>query len=93
MYKPKKKDLEQPVTVADLIEFKDGVGDVVTDIVQKEVGNAKDAILASNDKLMHEVKAMREEQRAHSGNHKDLTDEMRGLKQRMKRVEAQVGIS
>ena len=93
MFKPKKKDLNQPVTVADLIEFKDGIGDVVTDIVQKEVGSAKDAILASNDKLMHEVKAMREEQKAHSGNHKNITEDIQGLKKRMNRAEAHVGIS
>ena len=62
MLKFKKKDLNQPVTLGVFVEFVDFVGDNVA--MKKDVEASTEKILASNDALMHEVKAMREESRA-----------------------------
>ena len=60
---------------------------------KKEMQKIKSDILASNDKLMHEVKAMREEQHAHSLNHKDITEDIQDIKHRVMAVEQQVGLA
>ena len=62
---------------------------------KKEMQKIKSDILASNDKLMHEVKAMREEQHAHSLNHKDITEDIqdfKNLKRRISAVEQHTGM-
>ena len=91
MLKFKKKDLNQPVTMGVFVEYVDFFNNNVA--MKKDIDASTDKILTSNDQLMHEVKAMREEQSAHSGNHKDLVDDIQDLKQRTKRLEAHAGIN
>ena len=115
MFKPTKEDLERPVKVKDLIEFKDELGDFIVETVatKKELASLKDVVLktqfelerkmdgmkdeftgmkdqvlTSNDKVAHELKAMREEQSSHSGNHRDITDTTLDHERRIKRLEA-----
>jgi len=46
-----KKDLNQPVTLGDFIEFTNDLGDVVESIVDKKIKESTNTILSSNDAL------------------------------------------
>lgn len=93
MFKPKVEDLERPVKVRDFIEFTEDIGNVLADIIQKEVGEAKDTILASNDKLMLELKTIREEQSMKIGRDDRQDEEINETKEKVKAVEQRVGIA
>lgn len=50
-------------------------------------------VMASNDTIAKEVKAMREEQAAHFGSHKRQDEEIINLKHRVEKVEVHVGLA
>lgn len=64
-------------------------------IVEKSEGRIMEVyrqIIASNDGIAKEVKAMRQEQAAHFGSHKRQDEEIVQVKHRLDKVEAQVGL-
>jgi len=97
MFRPTKKDLQQPVTVGDFVEFADFVVDNVamkTDLAQVE-SRLKDEIYTSQDKVMKKLDQVLAEQAAISGNldqYRDEAKEARGLVKRVERLEAHSGI-
>ena len=78
------------VLTSDFQEFADFVAENVA--LKKDIDASTEKILNSNDKLLHEVKAMREEQVAHSANHSDIAEDMQDIRKRLKQVEAHAGI-
>jgi len=59
---------------------------------EEKTGKIRDDVLSAKDEILHEVKAMREEQIMHAGLHKIITDESETLKKRVTNVEYRIGI-
>lgn len=53
----------------------------------------KDDFFTKMDELLSEVKAMREEQEAHSGQHSDINDELENHSIKINKLAKQLGIS
>jgi len=76
-------------TFATKEDLKDAIKDLAT---KKELTQFRSEILTSVDAVLHEVKAMREEQSAHAGNHKDLVEDIQDHSQRIKKLESHASI-
>ncbi|MDP3995254.1 MAG: hypothetical protein Q8P78_01410 [bacterium] len=95
MFKPTKKDLQQPVTVGDFVEFTDFVTENVamkTDVAELK-SELKNDILTSQDKLMKKMDILLTEYAATNGNVDQYRDETKGHKKRIERLEAHSGIA
>ncbi|MBI2050480.1 MAG: hypothetical protein HYT31_01595 [Parcubacteria group bacterium] len=95
MFKPTKKDLQQPVTVGDFVEFTDFViGNVAmkTDLAQVE-SRLTDKIYTSQDKVMKKLDIVLTELSATSGNADQYRDEVKDHEERIKHLEAHSGIA
>ena len=79
------------VLTSDFQEFAGFVAENVA--LKKDINASTEKILTSNDKLFHEVKAMREEQAAHTLRHDRVDETLEDHKHRIKHVEAQVSVT
>jgi len=62
------------------------------DSIEGNLANFKSEILTAVDKVLKEVTTKREEDAAHTINHRDITDDIQDLKKRTTRMEAHAGI-
>ena len=78
-----KKDLDKPLTARDFQEFTDSLDSTISSVVDEQVKKHTDNVLTAVDGVMHEVKAMRQEQsmQAHRNDQIDT---------RLKKLEAKV---
>jgi hypothetical protein len=72
----------------------DEIEHLVKDVVQGEIKYlpTKDDFYKEMDELMGEVKAMREEQELHSGQHANIDDEFESHKLRLSKLEKQISL-
>ena len=91
MFKPKKKDLNQPVTLGVFMEYVNFFSDNVA--MKKDIDASTEKILSSNDKVIKNLDTVLTEQAAISGNLDQYRDEVKDHKQRIERLEAHAGIS
>jgi|ETN01SMinimDraft_4_1059930.scaffolds.fasta_scaffold171476_2 hypothetical protein len=64
----------------------------IVEASEKRIIASNNKTVKSNDEVAHEVKTMREEQSAHSGNHKDIVDTAQNHERRIKQLEAHANI-
>lgn len=81
-----KKDLEKFATKTDIYRLENRVDDLEEKFIGKLV-EFKDKILNAVDAVIKEVKAMREEQTAHSGQHMRISDEIENHEERIEKLE------